>query len=71
MGSILTLHYAPTAVERVRAMVASEQHCYAFLNFDVQEQSDVVHVTITAPKNTRDTADEFFERFTAAHHGNR
>jgi hypothetical protein len=45
-GLVLALRYAPEAVERVRAMVANEQHCCAFLNFEVREQSDVVHVTI-------------------------
>jgi hypothetical protein len=43
--------HAPAAVERVRAMVAGEQHCCAFLDFDVQEQSDSTVVTITAPEN--------------------
>ena len=70
-GLVLTLRYAPEAVERVRAMVASEQHCCAFLNFDVREQPDVVHVTITAPEHARDAADELFEQFTAADHVNR
>jgi hypothetical protein len=70
-GLVLTLRYASEAVERVRAMVASEQHCCAFLNFDVREQPDVVHLTITAPENARDAADELFEQFTAADHVNR
>src|SRR6476469_1515234 len=70
-GLVLTLRYAPEAVERVRAMVASEQHCCAFLNFDVREQPDVVRVTITAPENARDAADELLEQFTAADHVNR
>ena len=52
-------------------MVASEQHCCAFLNFDVREQPDVVDVTITAPENARDAADELFEQFTAADQANR
>ena len=56
--------------ERVRAMVDSEQHCCAFLNFDVREQPDVVHVTITAPEHARDAADELFEQLTAADHVN-
>ena len=64
-GLVLTLRYAPEAVERVRALVASEQHCCAFLNFDVQEQPDVVVVTITAPDNARDAAGELFEQFIA------
>jgi hypothetical protein len=70
-GLVLTLRYAPEAVERVRAMVASEQHCCGFLTFDVEEQSDVVRVTITAPDNARDAADELFEEFTAADDVNR
>ena len=70
-GLVLTLRYAPEAVERVRAMVASEQHCCGFLTFDVEEQSDVVRVTITAPDNARDAADELFGQFTAADDGNR
>ena len=49
-------------------MVASAQHCCAFLNFNVREQPDAVHVTITAPESGRDAAAELFEQFTAAHH---
>ena len=64
-GLELTLRYAPAAVERVRAMVAGEQHCCAFLNFEVQEQSDSTLVTITAPENARDAADELFAQFIA------
>jgi hypothetical protein len=52
-GLVLTLRYAPEAVERVRAMVASEQHCCAFVTFDVRVQPDVVEVTIAAPENAR------------------
>jgi hypothetical protein len=64
-GLELALRYAPEAVERVRAMVAGEQHCCAFLDFYVREQPDAVHVTITAPENAREAADELFEHFTA------
>jgi len=70
-GLALTLRYAPHAVERVRAMVANEQHCCAFLTFDVREQPDIVHVTITAPENARDAVDELFDQFTAADDVNR
>jgi|SRR5215208_6723922 hypothetical protein len=63
---VLTLRYAPDAVERVRAMVASEQHCCAFLTFEVEEQPDAVHVAITAPENASDAADDLFEQFIAA-----
>ena len=70
-GLVLALRYAPGAVERVRAMVASERRCCAFLTFEVQEQPDVVRVTITAPEHGRDAADELFEHLTVADHGNR
>ena len=70
-GPVLALRYAPEAVERVRAMVASEQHCCAFLNFEVEEQPDAVHVRITAPANARDAADELFEHFIAVDPANR
>ena len=62
-GLVLALRYAPAALERVCAMVASEQHCCAFLKFEIREQADVVHVTITAPENASDAADELFEQF--------
>jgi hypothetical protein len=65
-GLVLTLRYAPDAVERVRAMVASEQRCCTFLRFEVEEQPDAVHVTITAPENARDAADDLFEQFVGA-----
>ena len=52
-------------------MVASEQHCCAFLNFDLREQPDVVQVMITAPERARGAADELFEQFTAADRVNR
>ena len=65
-GLVLALRYAPESVERVRAMVASEQHCCAFLTFDVKERPDIVHVTITAPERAREAADELFEQFITA-----
>ena len=64
-GLTLALRYAPNALERVRTMVAGEQHCCAFLTFEVREQPDAVHVTITAPENARDAADELFAQFVA------
>jgi hypothetical protein len=70
-GLVLVLRYAPEAVERVRAMVAREQHCCAFLNFEIREQPDAVHLTITAPENARDAADELFQQFIAVDHANR
>ena len=66
-GLVLALRYAPQAVDRVRAMVASEEECCAFLKFEVREQPDAVLVTITAPENAGEAANELFEQFTAAH----
>ena len=62
-GLTLTLRYAPDAVERVRAMVSGEQRCCAFLAFEIREQPDAVHVTITAPESAHDAADELFSQF--------
>ena len=70
-GLVLTLRYSPEAVERVRAMVVREQRCCAFLAFDVREDPDVLRVTITAPENAGDAADELFGQFTAVDDGNR
>lgn len=67
----LALRYAPHATARVRAMVAGEQHCCAFLQFEVREQPDAVHVTITAPENARDAADELFAQFIPGVDGHR
>ena len=49
-GLNLALRYAPDAIERVRAMVTAEQHCCAFLEFEVREQTDCVHVMITTQR---------------------
>ena len=70
-GLVLTLRYSPEAVERVRAMVVREQRCCAFLAFDVREDPDVLRVTITAPENAGDAADELFGQFTAVDDVNR
>ena len=64
-GLKLALRYAPDTVEHVRAMVTAEQRCCAFLEFQVLEQPDAVHVTITAPEIARDAADELFAQFIA------
>lgn len=61
----LTLHlvYAPGALARVRQMVEQEQACCAFLAFDLREDSGAVHLTITAPERTRETAEAVFAPF--------
>jgi hypothetical protein len=59
----LLLHYDVNAGPEVRAMVAAEQQCCAFLTFDIAEDSSGVHVTIEAPEHARAAADELFEQF--------
>lgn len=59
----LTLSYDPSAIDEVRRMVAGEQTCCAFLDFDIVERPDVVAVTITAPEGAREAAETLFEPF--------
>jgi len=62
----LELRYAPNVADRVREMVAKEQRCCAFLNFELAETDQDVRVTITAPERARDVADVLFEQFVPA-----
>jgi hypothetical protein len=59
----LELTYAPHVADRVRDMVAKEQDCCAFLTFDVDDTSDAIRVTISAPERAREVADFLFEQF--------
>jgi len=58
------LTYDPVAADRVRDLVQKEQLCCEFLTFDVREDENGFHLTITAPKEVGDTAKVFFENFT-------
>ena len=62
---LLRLHltYAPAAAHEVRSLVREEQACCAFLQFGVRDDAQCVHVTITAPKEARDAADDLFAHF--------
>lgn len=60
---ILDLRFRSEAAERVRAMVAGEQRCCAFLEFAVEETPDSLRVLITAPEEARAAADELFPEF--------
>ena len=64
-GLVLSLRYEAAAAERVRKMVAGEEHCCAFLSFQVEE-GDVITVTVAAPEAARDAAGELFAQFTTA-----
>ena len=60
---VLELRYARSAAARVRAMVAAEQTCCAFLAFEIEETADDLHVTIIAPERARNVAEELFVVF--------
>jgi hypothetical protein len=62
----LELKYAPNVADRVRDMVAKEQECCAFLNFELSETGGEVRLTITAPERAREVADALFEQFVPA-----
>lgn len=62
----LELRYAPSVADRVREMVAKEQECCAFLNFEISETGEDVRLTIAAPERSRDVADALFEPFVPA-----
>jgi len=58
------------ADQEVSALVFDEAFFQAHLAaFDVREDPDVLRVTITAPENARDAADELFGQFTAVDDG--
>ena len=65
-GLTLRLQYSREAAERVRAIVCQEQVCCAFLEFDLQQGSDDLLLTIRAPEAARDVANEVFGHFTAS-----
>lgn len=64
-GLTLVLDYDRSAAEDVRAMVASEQSCCSFLDFDVTEHPDLVRISIAASEEARDAAEALFEPFAA------
>ena len=62
-GLTLTLDYSPTAVDDVRKLVASEQSCCSFLNFDIVEYPDFIRLSIVASEEAREAADALFAPF--------
>jgi len=63
---VLDLRYGPEARGRVREMVRKEQECCAFLTFETHEDLDEIRLTITAPEEAREAADQLFEQFVAS-----
>ena len=62
-GLVLDLRFAGAAAERVREMVRKEKDCCSFLNFDLREVEQEVHLTIRAPEVAREAADFLFQQF--------
>jgi hypothetical protein len=60
----LLLQYAPSASADVRALVAQERECCAFLHFHVDETPTAVHLRIDAPAGVED-AESLFAPFLA------
>jgi hypothetical protein len=59
----LHLTYAPEAAKEVRSLVREEQACCAFMQFAVRDDAQGVHVTITAPEEAREAANDLFVHF--------
>lgn len=59
----LHLRYDTAAAVRVREMVRKEEACCAFLHFDLREDAGGVHLSITAPEEAREAANELFAHF--------
>ncbi len=62
-GLRLTLTYDLAVSDRVRALMAQEQECCAFLVFHLAEAGDAVVLTITAPDAAREMAEAVFAPF--------
>jgi hypothetical protein len=62
----LHLTYAPSAGDEVRDVVRVERSCCAFLDFDLREHRDGVHLTICAPAHARDAARTLFDHYAPA-----
>lgn len=59
----LHLNYSSNALAEVEALVAMEEECCAFLEFDLQHDSQAVRLVITAPIDALTAADELFAHF--------
>jgi hypothetical protein len=59
----LALTYDPAALDDVRELVRREQTCCAFLDFSLSQDSNGVHLTVTAPQNAREAAEILFDHF--------
>src|SRR5690625_4635842 len=64
-GSRIELTYDPAAGTRVREFVRGEQECCPFLEFTIHERENALLVTIEAPDEASEFADELFARSVA------
>jgi hypothetical protein len=62
----LRLVYDAAARSDVARLVAQEQACCAFLDFDVAEAPEGLVLSITAPERAREAAEAIFGEFTGA-----
>ncbi|MGH3551087.1 MAG: hypothetical protein ACRDT5_00500 [Mycobacterium sp.] len=61
-SSRIELTYDPAVAARVREFVRGEQECCPFLEFTIHEDENALIVTIEAPEDASEAADELFAR---------
>ena len=62
-GRVLHLSYHLDAAPELKALVALERDCCAFLDFDLQVARGEVRLAITAPEGADDAAQWLFAQF--------
>lgn len=68
-GLKLHLNYKRQALGEVEALVAREAKCCAFLDFAVTHDRHGVHLTVTAPVEALEAAEDLFAQFAPGHAG--
>ena len=64
-GRTLRLRYAGGAAAQLEHLVAKEQDCCAFLQFDLRREADAVYLDITAPAEAGEFAPLLYAHFIA------
>lgn len=59
----IELTYAHEALPELRDLVRKETECCAFLDYDLKDSRDGVHLRITTPEVASDVADTLFAHF--------
>ena len=60
---VLELRFRTQVADCVREMVAKEQDCCGFLQFEIKESAEDVRLTISAPERARAAAADIFQQF--------